>query len=184
MDTWTLVWLFWLGLFLVFEVMAVLTHKRTLSEQVWDWFSLRARKPFWLARRIVFAVFWTSLGFGHFMLGGPALWTVILPGIPFAAVIVYASLCEKRDGAAIIVVEGGAVEFSWAKSLWKGAQGLLEFVAAAALVAGVDALFSRVDEAAELAQLGVPAVAVGVVLFVVRIAVNYWKVKRATLVVK
>ncbi len=107
MDTWTLVWLFWLGLFLIFELTAVLLHKPTLSQKTWDWFSLRARKRWWLARRVVFATFWLSLGIGHFLLGGPALWTVILPGIPFAAVIIYAVFFERRDEVPAVVVKQG-----------------------------------------------------------------------------
>ncbi len=103
MDTWTLVWLFWLGLFLVFEFAAVLLRKRTLSEQTWGWFSLRSRKRYWLARRIVFVVFWVLLGI-HFVFQAPALWTVILPGIPFAIVILLSTFVW-RDAATSESVE-------------------------------------------------------------------------------
>ena len=112
MDLWTLVWLFWLGLFLVFELTAAALKKPTLSRKTWEWFSLRERRRYWLARRIIFTVFWLSLGIGHFMLGGPALWTVILPGIPFATVIVYASFFEDKEA-------GRNAMFRWDQ--WKSA---------------------------------------------------------------
>ena len=94
--TWDLLWRGWLGLFLVLELAAVALKKPTLSSRVWDWFSFKARKRWWLARRVVFVVFWFAL-FAHFALGAPALWFVILPGIPFAAVIVYAVFFEKES---------------------------------------------------------------------------------------
>jgi hypothetical protein len=73
------------------------------------------------------------------------------------------------------------IKFSWAKSIGKGLQAVGEAAAAAAIVAGVDKLLVSVDEPTELAGLGVPAVAIGAVLFGVRIATNYWKVRRAAL---
>jgi len=96
MDTWTLIWLFWLGIFLVCELAAVILHKRTLTGQVVDWFSLRLRKPYWIVRRVIFVTFWVLLGV-HFYFQAPVLWSVILPGIPFAAVIVLSSLYEQRS---------------------------------------------------------------------------------------
>ncbi len=112
MDTWTLVWLFWLGLFLVFELTASCCGKRTLSEQTWNWFSLRSRKRYWLARRAVFVIFWILLGI-HFVFQAPALWTVILPGIPFAVVIALSTFVWKdatvSDAAPAPVLEKGKV---------------------------------------------------------------------------
>lgn len=94
---WDRLWLFlWLGMFLVLELVAVAFGRPTLSSRVRDWFSLRERKRLWLVRRTVFVVFWLTLGIAHFMLGVGALWTVILPGAPFVAVIVYAIWFEKE----------------------------------------------------------------------------------------
>jgi hypothetical protein len=73
------------------------------------------------------------------------------------------------------------MQFSWLKSFWKGAQALLEVAAAAAIVAGLDKLLSMVDEATELTGLGLPTWSIAPTLFLVRVAVNWWKVRRAGL---
>lgn len=95
MDFWTFHWAFWIvGPFLAYELYAAITRQRTLSAQVWIWFSLAEHKRYWPARRAAFVVFWLSLG-GHFTFQWPALWSVILPGLPFASVIVLSSFVWK-----------------------------------------------------------------------------------------
>ncbi len=104
MDQSTFSWLFWLGgFFLAYELVAVVMHWRTLSAQVWNWFSLGQRKRYWPLRRAVFVVFWVLLGI-HFVFQAPALWTVILPGIPFAAVIVLSTFVW-RDATTSVAKE-------------------------------------------------------------------------------
>ncbi len=97
LSAWTVLWLAWLLAFLGIELPSALDGKPggTLSEHTWDWFSLRSRRPYWFARRVIFVVFWLSLGIGHFLLQAPVLWSVILPGIPFAAVIGLSSFVWK-----------------------------------------------------------------------------------------
>lgn len=93
-------WAFWIvGPFLAYELYAALTHQRTLSQQTWNWFSLAQRKRHWLVRRIVFVVFWLSLG-SHFVFQAPALWSVILPGLPFGGVILLSSFVWKDATAS------------------------------------------------------------------------------------
>jgi len=100
MDTWTFNWLFWLaGFFLAYELVAVAVGGRTLSRQMWNWFSLGQRKRYWILRRVVFVVFCTLLIYGHFLFQAPVWWSVILPGIPFAGVIALSSFVWK-DAAA------------------------------------------------------------------------------------
>jgi hypothetical protein len=100
---------------------------------------------------------------------GPPLWMRI--GLKFL----------QKKLAGYDPAKGGGVDFSFVKSMKKGVQGVAEAAFAIGLVAGVDRLLSSVDEAVELEALGMPAVYAGVTLLVVRIAVNYWKVKRASL---
>ncbi len=113
MDQSTFSWLFWLGgFFLAYELAAVAFGWRTLSRQVWNWFSLGQRKIYWPVRRAVFVVFWIALGI-HFYWQAPAFWSVILPGIPFAAVIVLSSFVWKdatvSDAAPAPVLEKGKI---------------------------------------------------------------------------
>lgn len=96
-EVWDRLWLLlWLGLFLVMELAAVIFKRPTLSSRAWDWFSLRARKPYWLLRRVVFGVFFVCLVVFHFFLQASHWWSVVLPGIPFALVILYAVYVEKE----------------------------------------------------------------------------------------
>ena len=95
MDTWTFNWFFWgVGCFLAYELAALALKGRTLSRQMYNWFSLGQHKRYWATRRIVFVTFWLSLG-GHFTFQWPALWSVIVPGLPFASVIVLSSFVWK-----------------------------------------------------------------------------------------
>lgn len=181
MDLMTLNWLFWLGgFFLTYEISAIALHGITLSEQVWNWFSLGQKKVHWQLRRFVFLSFWLILGIGHFYFQTSALWSVIVPGVPFALVIILSTFVWK-DAATAARIKGAAmpVQFSWVKSVGKGVQAVLELLASVAIVAAVDAMILRVDEAPELKNLGLPAVLIPVVLLGIRMFTNWWKVKRA-----
>lgn len=158
MDVWTFNWLFWVaGFFLAYELYAALTGQRTLSEQTWNWFSLGQRKQNWMLRRAVFVVFWVALGI-HFVFQAPAMWSVILPGIPFAAVIVLSSFVWK-DATTSVQKEQPmpesvklAPEYDWKKTLWKGLRPALVAGGTAALAALVQSV-----DAQWLVALGVPA---------------------------
>ncbi len=115
-SVWTVLWLLWICAFLGIEIPAALnkTTGDTLSENMWNWFSVGQRKRWWKIRLVVLGVFWVlGVGVAHFMFRASALWTVILPGIPFAAVIVYAVVFESDS----------QVGSSMFKSIWKGLKG-------------------------------------------------------------
>lgn len=59
MNGWTTAWLFWLAMFLVIEIPALLNKNPgdTLSEHVWNWFSILNKSEGWLWRRVVLAAF-------------------------------------------------------------------------------------------------------------------------------
>jgi hypothetical protein len=96
--TWDLLWVGWLVLGLVvFGLLAVVLRKPTFSSRMWKWFSLRTRRRWWLARRLVFYSTALLIVGAHFCLGAPAWWSVILPAIPFTAVIVFAVFFEKES---------------------------------------------------------------------------------------
>jgi hypothetical protein len=75
---WTWLWLSWIGLFLILEAVALVRKERgdTLSEHVWNWFSLKGKKhtkkPWQVAVRFGFIAFWAWLTI-HFITGGSFL---------------------------------------------------------------------------------------------------------------
>ena len=75
MDMWAWFWIFWIGLFLIIEIAAIINPERgdTLSEKVWKWFSLRGSKeklkPWQVLLRFGFLAFWAWLTI-HFLTGG------------------------------------------------------------------------------------------------------------------
>ena len=71
MDPYTVFWLFWVAMFGAVEG-AALVNKRegdTLSEHVWDWFSIQSKGSGWRARRFVLLAFLAWLS-AHFLTGG------------------------------------------------------------------------------------------------------------------
>jgi hypothetical protein len=77
-DPWTIGWLIWIAIFLVWEGIALFNSKPgdTLSEHVWIWFGTQRRdgvyrkKTGWVQfRRFVLAAFMFWLGL-HFLTGG------------------------------------------------------------------------------------------------------------------
>jgi hypothetical protein len=114
-TSWTRRWLLWLGAFLAIEIPAALNKEPddTLSEKTWDWFSVRERRRFWLARRIILGLFMAELT-AHFLTGGVYPITggaaVIATALPTSLVIVLSS-----------VFEGGTV--NWLKSVWAWLNG-------------------------------------------------------------
>lgn len=183
MDAWAWNWLFWIaGFFLAYELVAIAIGGRTLSRQVWNWFSLRQRKRYWLARRVIFVVFWLSLGIGHFLFQAPALWSVILPGIPFAAVVGLSSFVwkdattqgakkEQSMSSSWQPVPKLAPEYDWRVTLWKGLRPALIVAAMSAIGAFLGAI-----DAKTFVDLGIPQF---VVLFVLEAARNWYKQHRA-----
>ena len=71
MSTWTQLWLIWLLLFGVIEGAALSNKKAgdTLSEHVWNWFSIGWRGKGWRARRFSLLAFLAWL-VAHFLTGG------------------------------------------------------------------------------------------------------------------
>lgn len=71
MDKFTLAWILWIAYFLVVEFDALLTGRPagTLSDHVWDWFSIRNKGALWRLRRFILLSFvaWVS---AHFLTGG------------------------------------------------------------------------------------------------------------------
>ncbi len=103
---WRLAWLAWLFAFLVVEIPAAIKKTGgTLSENTWDWFSVRERKRFWLARRFVLGLFMAELS-AHFLTGGAYPVTgglaVIVAGTPAAVVIVLSSILEREEGNVML----------------------------------------------------------------------------------
>lgn len=98
-------WLAWLLAFLALEVpAAVRGDGATLSENAWNWFSVRERRRFWLARRLILGAFMAVLS-AHFLTGGAYAWTggaaVIVAGAPVGVVVLLSALFERRKGAAM-----------------------------------------------------------------------------------
>ncbi len=94
-------WLIWLGLFLAVEIPAAIWKTGgTFSECIWFWFSVRERRRFWLARRLILALFLIELS-AHFLTGGAYPVTgglaVILTGLPAGVVIVLSSIFEQKE---------------------------------------------------------------------------------------
>jgi hypothetical protein len=94
-----LVWAGWLALFLVYEIAAAIAKPKgdTLSENVWDWFGVRSKKPWSGARRAVLGAFMGVLSC-HFVFGEPGGLGVILAGIPVGVVIAYSLAFERARG--------------------------------------------------------------------------------------
>lgn len=163
----TTAWLVWLGLLVALEGTAKLLHQPTLSSKVWSWFSMEEKKTWWAFRRVVFVFFWMSL-LSHFVWELPAMWTVILPGMPFAAVIAYSSLCEGRE-------EESVEKFSWWKSVLKGLWSII--VAGIGSVAAVFLanVLDKLDTQAEWTVLGAPVWLAVAMVFVIGVLRNYLK---------
>ena len=91
----TVVWLGWLVLFLVYELYAAVAPPLgdTLSENVWDWFGVRSKRPYSTLRRLVLAVFMVTLTL-HFVFGAPGGGWIMATGAPVAAVVLYATFRE------------------------------------------------------------------------------------------
>lgn len=71
MDGYTVLWLIWLAMFGAIEG-AALANKRTgdtLSEHVWEWFSMKEKAKGWRARRFSLLAFLAWL-VAHFLTGG------------------------------------------------------------------------------------------------------------------
>ena len=70
MSIWTWAWLFWIAMFFVIEIPALINRADgdTLSEHVRQWFSTLDKQKWWIARRAVLVVFlvWLLL---HFFTG-------------------------------------------------------------------------------------------------------------------
>jgi hypothetical protein len=100
---WSWAWLIWLAAFLCVEIPGALAKRAgaTFSENVWDWFSIRERKPLWKTRRVILGAFLATLS-AHFMTGGAYPLTegvaVIVAGVPVALTIVLSSLFERPGG--------------------------------------------------------------------------------------
>ena len=71
MSGWTVAWLFWLGMFIVIEGLALFDKDRgdTLSEHVWKWFAIKGKPTGYKMRRFVLLAFWAWLTI-HFFTGG------------------------------------------------------------------------------------------------------------------
>lgn len=71
MDVWAWLWIGWIVAFVVIEGLALKDRDRgdTLSEHVWEWFSVKKPGPWAKARRTLLAAFmlWLSV---HFLTGG------------------------------------------------------------------------------------------------------------------
>ena len=71
MDGWTVAWLLWIAMFLVIEGAAIWNKYEgdTLSEHVWNWFSVKDKGKGWRARRVALLAFlaWLTV---HFITGG------------------------------------------------------------------------------------------------------------------
>jgi hypothetical protein len=67
---WTVAWLFWILMFFVIELPAIVnrTPGDTLSEHTRRWFATRTKPRAWRIRRLVLAFFLVWLGL-HFFLG-------------------------------------------------------------------------------------------------------------------
>jgi hypothetical protein len=78
------VWVGWLVLFLVYEIVAAVRERGTpqrltLSRNVWTWFDTRPRK-------VILAVFLLTLT-AHLTLGTPGAAAIVLTAIPVVSVI-------------------------------------------------------------------------------------------------
>ena len=67
----TLLWLLWIGAFFGIEGPALFNKQAgdTLSEHVWQWFSIKYKGPAWKLRRFVLLSFLAWLS-AHFLTGG------------------------------------------------------------------------------------------------------------------
>lgn len=77
-----------------------------------------------------------------------------------------------------LVRSGGDMDFSWTKNLWKALRALLGVVIAAGLYAVVDVLVLQLGNAEKLAELGVPALFIPVLVAVLVSARNWLKHKK------
>lgn len=71
MSGWTWLWLFWVAMFFAIELPAVFDKKPggTLSEHIWEWFSVKEKSKWWRVRRLVLVVALGVLMY-HFLSGG------------------------------------------------------------------------------------------------------------------
>jgi membrane-anchored glycerophosphoryl diester phosphodiesterase (GDPDase) len=64
-DGWTVAWIFWVAMFFVIEIPALInkTQGDTLSEHIRKWFSTTDKTRWWIARRavLVLAMIWFLL---------------------------------------------------------------------------------------------------------------------------
>jgi hypothetical protein len=98
------VWIGWLALFLVYELVAALARPRggTLSATIWRWFGVRAPRPLAWLRRSVLGCFLGALA-GHLVMG----WSVV-PVIAFGALVVaviaWAVIADHRRRTLLLAV--------------------------------------------------------------------------------
>ena len=71
MSGWTVAWLLWLAMFGCIEGPAIFNKVPgdTLSEHVWQWFSILNKAPQWRVRRFALLAFLAWL-VAHFLTGG------------------------------------------------------------------------------------------------------------------
>ena len=71
MSYWTIAWIVWIAAFFVIETPALFNERKdeTLSQKIWNWFSVRRKGRAWRTRRGLLGVFllWLSI---HFLTGG------------------------------------------------------------------------------------------------------------------
>jgi hypothetical protein len=67
----TIAWIFWIVYFVIVEGEAIIKHDPdgTLSNHIWDWFSMKGYGPWWKARRFLLLAFMAWLS-AHFLTGG------------------------------------------------------------------------------------------------------------------
>lgn len=128
MSAWVACWLAWLAVFIAVEVPAAIRKRGgTLSENTWDWFSVKEHKRFWLPRRCILGVFMVVLT-AHFLTGGAYLVSsglaVGITGAPVGAVIVLSSIYERKGdrmgGLLAKLIRPLAIKFlkgNWGKLL-------------------------------------------------------------------
>jgi len=71
MDKFTIAWILWIAYFLVVEFDALLTNNipGTLSDHVWNWFSMKGYGKLWRLRRLLLLSLMAWLS-AHFLTAG------------------------------------------------------------------------------------------------------------------
>lgn len=92
---WTILWLAWFAYFLGVEIPGARRKQpgATLSEHVWQWFSVKDHRRFWLGRRIILGCFLAAL-FAHLTFGAAVLPVIVL-GALMTLVIAVSSAKER-----------------------------------------------------------------------------------------